>query len=294
MDILVQQIINALAVGGTYALVALGLALVFSVLGLINFAHGELLTLTGYGIVAAITFGAPFALAIPAGIVVAAVSAVVMEMIAFRPVRRASPVVMMLTSFAVSAILRILFQNFISARGLPVPVPAALTGAVEVAGLQLGVIQLVSIFVSIASLLLLTRFLRGTRLGIAVRAAAEDFDTTRLMGLNADRVIATAFALSGVLAGIAGVLWVFQRGSVDPLMGFTPLLWAFIAVVIGGMGSLSGAVAGGFLLGALEVALRAYLPDSILAYREAIELALVIAILFVRPNGLIPRTDAVR
>lgn len=294
MDILIQQIVNALAVGGTYALVALGLAIVFSVLGLINFAHGELLTLTGYGIVWSIALGAPFVIAIPMGILVAALSAVAMEAIAFRPIRRASPVVMMLTSFAISAILRILFQNFISARGLPVPVPSMLTGVIELAGLQLGVIQLASIAVSIGSLLLLTRFLNGTRLGMAVRAAAEDFDTTRLMGLNANRVIATAFAISGVLAGIAGVLWVFQRGSVDPLMGFTPLLWAFIAVVLGGMGSLGGAVAGGFLLGGLEVALRAYLPDPIVPYREAIELALVIAILFFRPNGLIPRTDAVR
>lgn len=294
MDILVQQFINALAVGGTYALVALGLAIVFSVLGLINFAHGELLTLTGYGIVAAIAFGAPFPLAIGFGILVAAVSALTMEAIAFRPVRRASPVVMMLTSFAVAAILRILFQNFISARGLPVPVPAMLTGVIELGGLQFGVIQLVSIAVSIGSLILLNRFLGRTRLGMAVRAAAEDFDTTRLMGLNANRVIATAFAISGVLAGIAGVLWVFQRGSVDPLMGFTPLLWAFIAVVIGGMGSLSGAVAGGFLLGLLEVSLRAYLPDPLVPYREAIELVLVIAILFFRPHGLIPRTDTAR
>jgi branched-chain amino acid transport system permease protein len=127
-----------------------------------------------------------------------------------------------------------------------------------------------------------------------LRAAAEDFETVRLMGMNSNRLISVSFVLSGVLAGIAGVLWVFQRGSVDPLMSITPLLWSFVAVVIGGLGSLSGAVAGGFLLGFLEVTLRAVLPDAALPYREAIELFLLISVFFVRPRGLIPLHEYVR
>jgi branched-chain amino acid transport system permease protein len=294
MDIFVQQLINALALGGTYALLALGLAMVFSVLGLINFAHGELMTITGYGIFFSLGAGVPYGLALLIGIALAVGAAVLMERVAFRPLRDANPTTMLLTSFAVSTILHILFQNLISARPKAIPVPDALAGAVSLGTLQIGAIQLISIVVTALSLLALTLFLRRSMLGIAMRAAAQDFGIARLMGINADLVISTAFAISGLLAGIAGVLWLFQRGSVDPMMGFNPVLAAFIAVVLGGLGSLTGAVAGGFALGAVEVALRAYLPEGVLPYREAIGLALVIALLFYRPQGLIPRRDAVR
>lgn len=294
MDIVLQQLVNAFALGGTYALLALGLGIVFSVMGLINFAHGELMTATGYGIFFALMAGMPFPAALLAGLGLAVVLAVSMERVAFRPVRRSSPTIMLLTSFAVSTILHILMQNLISARPKPIPIPDSLAGAVSVAGLQIGTIQLLSIAVTIVSLTALVYFFRNTMLGISMRAAAEDFDTARLMGVRANGVIAVAFALSGLLAGIAGILWLFQRGSVDPLMGFVPVLKAFIAVVLGGMGNLTGAVAGGMLLGVIEVLLRAFLPDSLLSYRDAISLTLVIAILYIYPDGLMPRRESVR
>ena len=294
MDIFLQQLVNAVALGGTYALLALGLAIVFSVMGLINFAHGELMTATGYGIFFSLAAGLPFTVALAAGVGLAIVLAVSMERVAFRPVRRASPTIMLLTSFAVSTILHILMQNLISARPKAIPIPDVLAGAVTVGSLQIGSIQLLSIAVTAISLVLLTFFFRATLLGIGMRAAAEDFDVARLMGINANRVIAVAFALSGFLAGIAGILWLFQRGSVDPLMGFVPVLKAFIAVVLGGMGSLVGAVAGGFILGVVEVLLRAFLPDSLLSYRDAISLSIVIAILYFYPDGLVPRRENIR
>ena len=294
MEYFLQQALNALALGGTYALLGLGLAVVFSVLGLINFAHGELMTLTGYGIFYALLAGLPFPIALLIGVLIATIAAVLMERIAFRPVRNASGTTMLLTSFAVSTILHILFQNLISARPKAIAVPESLTGAITLGGMQIGLIQLLSILITALSLLALTLFLRRSLLGIAMRAAAEDFNVARLMGVNANLVISTAFAISGLLAGVAGILWLFQRGSVDPLMGFLPVLKAFIAVVLGGMGSLSGAVIGGFILGIIEVALRAYLPDSILAYRDAISLTLVILVLFFLPQGIVPRRESVR
>lgn len=294
MEYFLQQALNALALGGTYALLGLGLAVVFSVLGLINFAHGELMTLTGYGIFYALLAGLPFPVALLIGVLIATVAAVLMERIAFRPVRNASGTTMLLTSFAVSTILHILFQNLISARPKAIAVPESLTGAITLGGMQIGLIQLLSILITALSLLALTLFLRRSLLGIAMRAAAEDFNVARLMGVNANLVISTAFAISGLLAGVAGILWLFQRGSVDPLMGFLPVLKAFIAVVLGGLGSLSGAVIGGFILGFIEVALRAYLPDSILAYRDAISLTLVILVLFFLPQGIVPRRESVR
>jgi len=294
MDILLQQLVNAVALGGTYALLALGLAIVFSVMGLINFAHGELMTATGYGIFFALAAGFPFTIALAIGIGLAVVLALSMERVAFRPVRRASPIIMLITSFAVSTILHILMQNLISARPKAIPMPDILAGAITIGSLQIGIIQVLSIAITAVSLVALTLFFRTTLLGIGMRAAAEDFDVARLMGINANRVIAMAFALSGLLAGIAGILWLFQRGSVDPLMGFVPVLKAFIAVVLGGMGSLVGAVAGGFILGVVEVLLRAFLPDSLLSYRDAISLSIVIAILYFYPDGLVPRRESVR
>lgn len=294
MDIVIQQFINALALGGTYALLALGLAMVFSVLGLINFAHGELMTITGYAIFFAIGAGIPFPIAVALGIAAATGAAILMERVAFRPVRDANTATMLLTSFAVSTILHMLFQNLISARPKAIPVPNWMIGAIDLGGISIGVIQALSITGTALLLLGLTIFLKRSILGIAMRAAALDFPVTRLMGINANAVIATAFGISGLLAGVAGVLWLAQRGSVDPLMGFLPVLKAFIAVVLGGLGSLSGAVVGGFVLAFIEVALRAFLPENLLPFRESITLSLVIILLLVRPEGLLGRKDAVR
>ena len=192
MEILIQQCVNALSLGGTYALLALGLAVVFSVLGMINFAHGEILTIAGYTVFFAIIGEVPPVLIIPLALVVAMAAAALMERIAFRPLRGASGTTLLITSFAVSGILQMLFQNLISTRPRPVPIPAALTGAFNLGPFHIGVIQSLSIFATVAMVGLLTLFLKRTLLGIAIRAAAVDFPTTRLMGVRANRVILAA------------------------------------------------------------------------------------------------------
>lgn len=283
-----QQIINAVSLGGVYALLALGLAIVFSIVGLINFAHGELMTLSGYALLASLLLGFP----VPAAVVIAigcgAVAAIVMERVAFRPMRGASVTSLLLTSFAVSSLLKVIFQNGVSARPQAVAMPDWMTGAFSFGDFTIGVGPTISIVVSVLALIALELFPRRSVTGTAMRAAAEDFDVVRLMGIPASRIIATAFLLSGLLAGLAAMLWVAGRASVDPLMGFTPVLKASIAAVVGGLGSLRGAVAGGFLLGIIEVLLQATLPATIAPYRDAIVLSGVIAVLLVRPQGLIP------
>jgi branched-chain amino acid transport system permease protein len=283
-----QQIINAVSLGGVYALLALGLAIVFSIIGLINFAHGELMTISGYSLLAALLFGFPFPAAVVVAIGCGAIAAVLMERIAFRPMRGADVTSLLLTSFAVSSLLKVLFQNGVSARGQAVTMPQWMTGAFSFGDFTVGVGPTISIVVSLLALVALQIFLHRTTTGTAMRAAAEDFDVVRLVGIPAGRIIATAFLLSGILAGLAAMLWVAQRASVDPLMGFTPVLKAFIAAVVGGLGSLPGAVAGGFLLGIIEVFLQATLPPAAAPYRDAIVLSGVIAVLLVRPQGLIP------
>jgi len=173
-------------------------------------------------------------------------------------------------------------------RSQAVPLPDVLARSINFGGLSIGVNQIMSITLTITILIALNLFLRRTMLGIAMRAAAEDFSVARLMGVRANAVIAGAFAISGALAGAAGVLWVAQRASVDPLMGFVPVLKAFIAAILGGLGSLTGAVAGGFVLGLIEIYLTAYLSEDIQPFKEAIALGIVILILLWRPNGLIP------
>lgn len=288
MDLFVQQTVNALALGGTYALLALGLAVVFSIMGLINFAHGELMTISGYTLMYCGIAGLPFAVSVPLAILAAVLAAVAMERIAFRPVRGGSGATMLITSFAVAMILQVLFQNLISARSQAVALPQILSQSVHLGSVIIGVNKIAAIVATVLMLIFLDRFMNRQKTGIAMRAAAEDFAVARLMGIRANTVIAGAFAISGLLAGVAAVLWVSQRASVDPLMGFTPVLKAFIAAILGGLGSLRGAVAGGFMLGFIEVYLAAFLPQELQEFRDPIGLGLVVLILLFRPNGMIP------
>jgi len=294
MEFFLQQAINSLALGGTYALIAIGLAMIFSVMNLINFAHGELMTIGGYVLFFLIVMGVPFEVALLLSLGAAALAGVAMELVAFRPFRNSDVVTMLLTSFAVSSILHVLFQNFIGVRPKAIAVPPSLSGALTLGTFNVGIVPLISILASVLSVCALVLFLRSTHIGVAMRAAAQDFRTTQLMGVNANAVIIAAFAISGLLAGVAGVLWIFQRGAVDPVMGVLPLLKAFIAVVVGGLGSLPGAAVGGLVLGALEVFLRAYLPEWALPFRDAISLSLVIGIFTFYPHGFFGRPDAVR
>ena len=288
MDLFVQQTVNALALGGTYALLALGLAVVFSIMGLINFAHGELMTISGYTLMYCGIMGVPFAVSVPLAISAAVLAAVAMERIAFRPVRGGSGATMLITSFAVAMIFQVLFQNLISARSQAVALPQILSQSVHLGNVIIGVNKIAAIVATVLMLIFLDRFMNRQKTGIAMRAAAEDFAVARLMGIRANTVIAGAFAISGLLAGVAAVLWVSQRASVDPLMGFTPVLKAFIAAILGGLGSLRGAVAGGFMLGFIEVYLAAFLPQEFQEFREPIGLGLVVLILLFRPNGMVP------
>jgi len=286
----ISYIVNTISLGGTYALLAIGLAVVFSVLGLINFAHGDLMTLTGYFLLGGVFFHLPIWLAAAVAIVLAGVSASTMEFLAFRPVRNSNPATLLMTSFAVSMLLQVLFQNGISPRGKPVPLPATLTTSVSIGNAQISKVQLLSIVTALVALTFLHIFFSKTYWGWAIRAAADDFETVRLMGIRASRLINFAFLISGLLAGVAGILWVAQRGSVDPLMGFKPVLAAFIVVVLGGLGSLTGAVVGAFVLSGIEIGLQTWLPDSLMPYRDALTYSLVIGVLIVFPNGLFGNT----
>ena len=283
----VQQLINALSLGSLYALLALGLGMVFSVLGMLNFAYGELLTVCGYTMYLLILNDVPFLVAGLAGLVMAVGVSLLIERLVFRPLRGSSFISMLFASFAAAVIIQNLIKQLISKRPKVIPVPQILDQAITIGPFQINVLALITLVVGLVTLACLVTFLQKTRWGLAIRAAAEDFEVTRLMGAKANRVIALSFALSGFVAGVAGVLWLSRRGAVTPTMGFIPILKAFIAVVIGGLGSLKGAVMGGFLLAFIEVALMVLLPTKSVPFTDAFALMVVVVILYMRPEGLV-------
>jgi len=283
----IQQAINALSLGASYALLALGLAMVFSIIGLVNFAHGELVTIAGYVMYLEATRGVPFALQVPSAIVAGAVAAVLMDRVVFRPLRGASFATLLISGFALSVLIQSVIRAAVTPRQLGVPLPNFLNSAVHAGPYVFGWIQILTTVSCGAALLILVVFLRRTTSGLGMLAASQDFQATRLMGLSSNRLIGAAFAISGALAGLAAVFFVARRGIVDPGMGFTPLLKAFIAVVIGGLGSLQGAIVGGFVLAAIEVGLDASLPIGAAPFSDAIALGIVVLILYFRPQGLL-------
>ncbi len=285
MDTLVQDVVDALSFGSLYALLALGIALIFGVMQLINFAHGELIMVGGYAL---IWFaGAPLPVLVAGAVIVAVALALGMERIAFRPVRGADPATLLVTSFAVSYLLQNLAMVAFGSLPKSTNVSTALSKTVNIGSIAISRLSIAVIVATLVLLVALALFLTRTRTGTQMRAAAEDFRMARLLGVRANRVIAIAFALSGMLAGIAAVVLVAQTGTVTPTMGVSAALFAFIATILGGMGSLQGAVLGGFILGALTVLLQAVLPLELRPYRDAFTFAAVIAMLVIRPQGLI-------
>jgi branched-chain amino acid transport system permease protein len=263
---------------------ALGIALVFGVMGLVNFAYGELIMIGGYTVLVVAGAGA-LGIALTTVLTVT-FAALLMERLVFRPAREVDPATLMVISFALSIGLQSLAIVIAGARPKSVNLLGSLTHPVQVAGARVGVLDIASIGLAAVLVTALTLFLKRTVLGLRLRAAAEDFTMSRLLGVRANAVFATVFALSGVLAATAALILTAQTGTVSPGMGSQPVLVAFVATVIGGVGSLVGAAIGGFLLGAVSVVLQLALPVGLQPYTEAFVYAIVIAVLLLRPAGL--------
>ncbi len=297
MTRILQSVVDGLGVGSTYALLALGISLIFGVMHLVNFAHGELITVGAYTAYFFFLHGGSWWW-MPAVIVASAVVAsVATEQIAFRWVRNASPFTLLLTSFALERLSHALWQIFVSPKQRPFPKPDWVFNSFTIGSVRLEVMDLVTIGVTAVTLIGTAIVFRRTLFGIAVRGAAEDFDAARLMGVRANRVISGAFAFAGLLAGIAACLIVMRTPSADPSMGSDWLIKAVVAAVIGGLGSFSGAVIGGLALGLAETITRAYLPDlaeGLDRFSTGI-VFIVIALFFVlRPDGLFKVASAER
>jgi branched-chain amino acid transport system permease protein len=291
MTELVQELVNGVSLGSTYALLALGLAMVFSILGLINFAHGELVTIGGYTMWVLFNHSVPWPAVLVLTLVATTLAAVAMERIAFRPLRGASIVTLLITSFAVSFFIQVAFQIFVSAEPQGIGVPSWTDTVWRVGDVSLPAVKLATFAVTIAAVFLLTIFLRRTLIGIAMRAAAEDFEVVRLMGVRANAVVLVAFAFSGLLAGVAALLFFASAPGVDSGVGTPLVINAFIGVIFGGLGNLYGAVVGGFALGLATSLLDANLHGTYTQFSQAFALAIVVGILLLRPQGLVGRAE---
>ena len=280
-----QNLIDALALGSLYALIALGITLVYTVMGMMNFAHGEFIMLSAYALY--VFAGLPFAAAVAAALSTGILVALLAERVAFRSVRGADLSAQLVTSLAVAAILQKVVTAAVDARSQSVETPAAISESTSIGSVSAPNLEFVTLGLTVIVLVGLGWLLYRTRTGLAMRAAAENFDMARLLGVRADRVIAVAFAISGALAAAVGVLIVMQTGQVSPTMGLTPVLVGFVAVVIGGFGSMFGAVIGGLLLGALSSLLGVYLPEGLAPFRDAIVFTFPVLILIFRPHGLL-------
>jgi branched-chain amino acid transport system permease protein len=319
-DYFIQQVVNALSAGSLYALMAVGLAMVFGILRLINFAHGDLMMIAAYLAAFALGAGLALPLAIPIMVAGTVLVALLMERIAYRPIRGAPDVAMLLTSFAVGQILQngtlLTTRLADKPQQIAFPSPEGLGGVATIGSITVPQVNIISFVVGTVLLGLLTVFVTRTRLGLSMRAAAEDLMAAQLMGIKVNRVVAVAFAIGGALASVAGLLFAVQAGQINPYIGFTPVLKAFIAAVIGGFGSIAGAVVGGYVLGFLEVLataltglgellppgsvpdpvrefLQTWLPSSLASYRDAFVFVALIVVLLVRPQGILGRRDRV-
>ena len=315
-DYFLQQVVNALSAGSLYALMAVGLAMVFGILRLINFAHGDLMMIAAYIAVFCLGAGLSLIVSLPVIVLGTVIVGLLMERVAYRPILGAPDVAVLLSSFAVGQILQngtLLTTRLVGKPQLiAFPSPDLLNGVVTLGAITIPKVNVASFVAWIVLLGLLSLFVTRTNLGLSMRAAAEDLAAARLVGIKVNRVVATAFAIGSALAAVAGLLYSVQAGQINPYMGFTPVLKAFIAAVIGGFGSIAGAVLGGYVLGVLEVLvtslagigdllpagsvppeirdfLQHWLPSGLASWRDAIVFIVLILVLLVRPQGIVGR-----
>jgi branched-chain amino acid transport system permease protein len=307
VDLFFQQLVNGVVLGATYGLVALGYTMVYGIVQLINFAHGEIFMLGGFGALSTYVYlipaGTPTLLALTlmllGGIVVSVTAAVLMERYAYRPLRSAPRLAPLITALGVSVALQEAVRNFYPKAKSPINFPQLVDPAKHFSlggDVSIDAPSLLTVVLAVVGMIVLSSFVRKSRTGRAMQATAQDPDTARLMGIDTDRIIVTAFVLGATLAAVAGMAQGLRFGQVDPTMGFITGVKAFTAAVLGGIGNISGAVLGGFTLGLVEVMATQYAPDPFSggAWKDAWGFVVLIVVLVFRPTGLLGERVAAR
>ena len=282
-----QQFVNALSLGSLYALIAIGYTMVYGILRLINFAHGDVFMIGGYlAFYAVTTFMMPWWIAVIVAIGLTTIFGMGLERVAYRPLRDSPRISIMISAIGASFLIENLAIVLFDARPKAFPVPDFFASTFVLGDVH---VSTVSVVIPIVTAIILGLLLWGvyrTKTGMAMRAVSTDIDAARLMAIDVNRIVAFTFAVGSALAAIGGIMWALKYPRLEPLMGIMPGLKCFIAAVIGGIGSISGAVLGGLLLGLIELMTIAFLPE-LTGYKDAFAFILLIVVLLVKPTGLL-------
>ena len=288
MSYFLQQLTNGLQLGFVYALIALGYTMVYGIVRLINFAHGDVFMVGAYvGFYALASWKLPWPLAIVAAMVGCGALGMIIERVAYQPLRSAPRISALITAMGVS-----LFLEYFTSLGFvfgpdyrAFPRPFAVT-SFNVDGVSVSNIQIIVFAVSTILMVALTLFVNKTRTGLAMRAVSFDHNTARLMGVNVDWIISVTFGVGSALAGAGGVLYGIAYPQINPFMGVMPGLKAFVAAVLGGIGVIPGAMLGSLIMGVVETFTSAYISSTL---RDAVAFGILILVLLVRPAGILGR-----
>ncbi len=287
MDFLIQ-LFNGLQLGSIYALIALGYTMVYGVAKLINFAHGDIIMVGAYTIFFVVQTslfksGLPLYLSIIPAIIACTLLGILIERIAYKPLRNSSSISILITAIGVSLFLENLFVKFFTANAKPVP-SLFKQASLNIFGIRLSFQTIFTIVLTIILTIILQIFISKTKYGKMMLAVSEDYKASSLVGINVDNTMTMTFAIGSALAGVASLLYVSSYPQITPFMGSMLGIKAFTAAVVGGIGSIPGAVIGGFILGMIEVMTRAYLSSS---YADAIVFLVLIVVLIVKPTGIL-------
>lgn len=284
---LAQHFANGISLGSLYALIAIGYTMVYGILLMINFAHGDIVMMACYFAYFGITvFHVPWYITVVGVIVTTALLGVLIERTAYRPLREAPKNSVLISAIGASFLLENLANYLFSGRPLRFPDIPLLSGNVAIGSVQVQAICLVIPVITLISLVVLLHIVNHTKVGMAMRAVSKDYEIARVMGVNIDRVISTTFIIGSALAAIGAFMWGVRYPGITPMLGVMPGLKCFIAAVIGGIGNIKGAVIGGFILGLGEVFIVAFFPQ-LSGYRDAFAFIVLIIILFYKPTGLL-------
>lgn len=287
LEALIQQLMNGLSLGSLYALIAIGYTMVYGILRLINFAHGDIFMIGAYcAFFFVAIFHLPWFLSALLAIGLTALVGMSVERIAYRPIRNAPRISLLITALGMSLFIENLGLVTVGARPKAFARPEIMAKVVKIGP---AAVSAVSIWVPVLSVLLLLALIYivyRTKPGMAMRAVSTDIETTRLMGADVDKVIAFTFALGSALAAAGGIMWACKYPQINPLMGIYPGWKAFTAAVVGGIGNITGAMLGGLLIGMVEIMTVAFFPD-LSGYRDGIIFALLLIFLLIKPTGIL-------
>ncbi|HHX37482.1 MAG TPA: branched-chain amino acid ABC transporter permease [Clostridiaceae bacterium] len=285
------QLINGLQIGSIYALIALGYTMVYGIIKLINFAHGDIMMVGAYCALMLLSNGISVIPAILITMVICAIFGIIIERLAYKPLRKSSRLSALITAIGVSLFLQNAAMLVFGSAARTFPDLTKGMPSFQLGSNSVNILTVISIGLAIIVMIGLQLFITRSKAGTAMRAVSEDTDAAELMGINVNTTISLTFAIGSALAAFAAILFCMAYPQVTPYMGAMPGIKAFIAAVLGGIGVIPGAMIGGFILGVIEALTKAYIPSGYSALSDAVVFAILIIVLLVKPSGLLGRAE---